>query len=387
MGETMKKLFLFVLVYFGFTFLLSAQKSKVFGVFQLIEKEKYEEAKGIIEDAIKEKSTRKWPRTWYARGLICQNAYRSGIKNDDKALYELYPNQLYVAFSSFERARILDKRGRYDKLLPPKYVLLANDFRELGEKHFKEEEYEEALRAYQYALRINQSSILSVPLDTNLLYNTALSAYKSKKWDEAAEYFKELNEVNYSSNVPHLMFAMYIKQADTTSAQKVLLEGIKRYEDNEDLVLLLVDLLYKKSNPEKAIKILNDAFSKDSSNYLFPYTKGLLHQKMEEYNKAIQAYKNALSLPSDTLKIYTSIGTCYYNIGAEIEQKARTISNNNIYRKEKEKSAAAFKSALHWFEKAYELNPDNQETVTKLYQLYKVLNKEEKLKMLESTFE
>lgn len=378
----MKRLFLFVLVFLGFTILLSAQKSKVFGVFQLIEKEKYEEAKGIIEDAIKENKTRKWPRTWYARGIICQNAYRKGIKNDDKDLYELYPNQLYVAFSSFERARNLDKRGRYDKLLAPKFVLLANDFRESGEKHFKDEEYEEALRAYQYALRINQSSILSVPLDTNLLYNAALSAYKSKKWDEAADYLTELNEINYSSNVPHLMFAMYIKQSDTTSAQKVLLEGIKRYEDNEDLVLLLVDLLYKKENTEKAIKILNDAFSKDSSNYLFPYTKGLLHQKMEAYEKAIRAYKNALTLPSDTLKLYTNIGTCYYNIGAEIEEKARTISNNNIYRKEKEKSSEAFESALKWYEKAYKIDPDNQETVMKLYQLYKILDKEEKLKTL-----
>lgn len=382
--ETMKRLILFVFVFLGPAFLLSAQKSKVFGVFQLIEKGKYEEAKGIIEDAIKENNTRKWPRTWYARGLICQNAYRTGMEKDDKDLYELYPNQLYVAFSSFERTRSLDKSGRFDKQLAPKYVLLANDFMELGEKYYKDEEYEKALRAFQYALRINQSSILTAQLDTNLLYNAALSAYKSKKWDEAAEYLTELNETKYSSNVPHLMFAMYIKRSDTTAAQKVLLDGIKRYEDNEELVLLLVDLLYKKNDPEKAVSILNEAFSKDSSNYIFPYTKGLLHQKMEEYQKAIRAYKDALTLPSDTIKVYTGIGTCYYNIGAEIEEKARNITNNNKYLKVKEKSEEAFESALNWFEKAYEIDPDNQEIVTKLYELYKVLDKPGKLKMLES---
>jgi tetratricopeptide (TPR) repeat protein len=380
----MKRLFLFALVFLGSAFLLSAQKSKVYGVFQLIEKGKYEEAKGVIEEAIKEKNTRRWPRTWYARGVICQDAYRAGMKNDNKDLYELYPDQLYVAFSSFERTRDLDKRGRFDKHLAPRYVLLANDFRQMGEKHFNKAEFEKALRAFQYTMRIQQNSILSMELDTHLLYNAALSAYKSKTWDDAATYLKELNEINYSSNVPHLMFAMFIQQGDTTSAQKVLLDGIKKYQNNEELVLLLVDLLYGKNNSEKAIKILNEAFSKDSTNYIFLYSKGLLYQKTEEYRKAIRAYKKALSLPSDTLKLYTGIGTCYYNIGAEIQEEARTISNNTEYRKKKEESTEAFTSALQWFEKAYAIDPDHKETVSKLYQLYIILDKEEKLETLDS---
>lgn len=383
----MKRLILFALAIFGTATLLSAQKSKVFGVFQLIEKEKYAEAKGIIEDAIKEKKTREWPRTWYARGIICQNAYRKGMNSDNKDLYELYPNQLYVAFTSFERARSLDKWDRYDDLLAPKYVLLANDLRELGEKHYKDEDYEEALRAFEYAMRVNQNSILSLPLDTGLLYNAALSAYKGKKYDEAIDYLTTLNETNYSSNIPHLLFVQYIKKADTTSAQKVLLEGIKRYDNNEELVLLLVDLLYKKNNTDKAIKILDEAFSQDTSNYLFPYTKGLLYQKMEAYEKAIHAYKNALPLSSENMKILTGIGTAYYNTGAEIEENARTIADNYRYQREKEKSTEAFESAVKWFEKAYEMDTNNQETITKLYQLYKILDKEEKIKSLESKME
>ncbi len=49
-----------------------AQKSKVMASFQLIETGKYEEAKKSIEEAIADKKTEQWPRTWYARGLLCQ---------------------------------------------------------------------------------------------------------------------------------------------------------------------------------------------------------------------------------------------------------------------------------------------------------------------------
>jgi tetratricopeptide (TPR) repeat protein len=359
--------------------LLTAQKGKVFGIFQLLEKGKYEEAKGIIEDAIKEKKTRDWPRTWYARGLIAQKAYREGIKKNDSDLYELYPNQLYVTYSSFEKTRQLDKNDRYDDNLAPRYVLLANDFMELGKKHYQNADYQESLRAFEYALRINQSSVLSLPLDTNLLYNAALSAYKSEQWQQATEYLTTLNEMKYSSNIPHLMFTMYIRRADTTAAQNILLDGIKSYNNNEKLVLLLVELVFNNNDSEKAIRILNDASSRDSSNYIYPYTIGLLHQKMGEYNKAISNYKKALDMPSDTTKVFAGIGTCYYNIGAEIEEKARTITNNDVYQKEKEKSAQAFKSALRWFEKAHEIDSDNQEIINRLYMLYKILDMDTQL--------
>lgn len=379
----MNRLFLIAIIFFGSTSLLTAQKSKVIGVFQLIEKGKYEEAKGIIEDAIKDKHTKEWAKTWYARGLICQNAYRKGIEKKDANLYELYDDQLYVALFSFDKARYYDKRGRYDKLVAPRYVLLANDLIKAGEKYFKNEEYAAAFRAYEYAFRVSKSTILNIEIDNNLLYNTAISAYKSAKLKEAIKYLEELNEVNYSPNVPHLMFSVYMNQYDTVAAHNIILDGIKKYEDNEALILLLVDFLYRKNEPDKAIGILNEAFMKDSSNYIYPYTKGLLLQKTEEYDKAIDAYKVAFSLPSDTLKIYTSIGTCYYNMGAEMDEKARTITNNHDYLEIKEQSSTAFNTAITWFEKAYEIDDKNPEIISKLNLLYKALDLKEKIIQLE----
>ena len=376
---SVNRLYLLVLIYFGTSSLLWAQKSKVIGVFQLIENGKYEEAKGIIEDATSRKSTKKWPRTWYARGLLCQEAYKKGTEKKDKKLYELYPNQLYVAFSSFEQTRRLDKRGKYDKLLAPRYVLLANELIKSGQTYFNEKNYEEALRAYELALRIYKSPVLTIKADTNLLYNTALSAYKCKNWKVALQYLNELDGYRYSPNVPHLIFSIQMMQSDTVSANKTLLDGINNYKDNEQLVLLLVDLLYKKDEPKKAVKVLNDAFKKDSSNYTYLYAKGLLYQKTEDYKKAIDAYTFALSFPSDTLKIYTGIGTCYFNMGAEMDEKARTISNNTEYREVKEKSNIAFNSALIWLEKAYEMDKDNQELVTMLNRLYLALDKKDKI--------
>ncbi len=363
--------------------MLSAQKNKVIGVNQLIENSKYEEAKRILDDAIRDKSTRDWPRTWYTRGLLCQSAYTAGMKKKDKKLYELYNNQLYVAFNSFEKTRFLDKRGKYKRVLPSKYVLLANDFMTQAETYYQSENFGEAYRSYQYALQINTNKYVNIPLDTNLLYNTALCAYKSNKREEALEYLTELNSYKYSANVPHLMFVIYIMEADTMTALNIIKNGIDNYDDNQELNLILADLLYRQKKPDQSLDVLNEAYSKDSSNSIYLYNIGLFYQKDEDYKKAIGYFERALTLPSDTVKIYSGIGTCYYNMGANIDENARTIENNIKYLEEREKSFEDYNLALNWFEKAYEMDNSNQEIKDKLRQLYLILDKKEELHKLE----
>ncbi len=110
----------------------------------------------------------------------------------------------------------------------------------------------------------------------------------------------------------------------------------------------------------------------------YPYTEGLVRQKNQQYRKAIEAYNKALDLAPDEVKIYISIATCYYNIGVDFQEKARTISNNRAFHAERAKAEDAFRSAVSWYEKANAKSPDNAMVSDKLYQLYKLLNMHDK---------
>jgi len=354
--------------------ILQAQRSNVISLFQLIETAKYDEAKTAIEEAIEAEKTVDWAVTWYARGLLCQTAYEKGIEKNNKKHYELYPDQLYVAYDSYEKALKLDSRGRMEKQLAPLYVLLANDFQQLGEKRFRDKQYKEALRAFEQALEINRSPILTVEIDTNLIYNTALAAYEGEDWQKAIDYLSQLNQHKYDPNISHLLFTVHLEKEDTASAVKLLTEDIERYDENEDLVMLLVNLLFQTDNTEKALTTLDTAFVRDSSNYIFPYTKGLIYQKTERYRKAIAAYKRSAELAPEDSKIYTNIGTCYYNMGVDIQKHARSITNNRTFLEEQAKAKAKFVRSVEWMEKALEIDSDNQKVIEKLHTLYNVLD-------------
>jgi len=74
---------LFIYALLGMTVMVSGQKSRVLSVFQLIESEKYDEAKEDIELAVWNDKTSKWHRTYYAKGLLCQKAFEAGFEKSD----------------------------------------------------------------------------------------------------------------------------------------------------------------------------------------------------------------------------------------------------------------------------------------------------------------
>lgn len=352
-------------------------------VFHLIETARYNEAKGAVEELISSEEAAGWPRTWYARGLLSQKAYREGMSKNDKKLFELYPDQLYVAFESYQRADSLDKSGRLDKQLLPRYVLLANDFQKAGERHFSNREYQEALRAFEHALGITQRPAFGFSVDTNLVYNAALAAYEARKWNKAAEYLARLHGYNYSPNVAHLLFNASLAKGDTLSGKNVLREGIEKYEENETLVLLLADLHLLREEYSSAVLVLDHAILRDSANYVYHNTKGLIYQRTEDFENAIAAYKDAIELAPDEHMTYLNLATCYYNIGVDIEESTRTMTNISLVLRERQKSSAAFEQAVHWLDQVYEKEPEDQEVLKRLHELYRMLRIYDKVLSLE----
>ncbi|MDX9845697.1 MAG: tetratricopeptide repeat protein [Tenuifilaceae bacterium] len=379
-----KRLFLISMIFFtGCSILTPLQKSKFISISNLIETAKYSEAKDMIDDMTAGDESSKWPRTWYMKGHLCQTAYMDGAKKNDKRLQELYPDQLLLAFESYEKALALDERGRLERDVAPKFVILANEFQKIGESQFRAKKYADALRAFETSLKITKSPFLAIETDYNLVYNTALAAYENKTWSKAITYFEELHKANYSVNATHLLFEATLEKGDTLTAKAFLRDGIKRHNDNEDLVLLLTDLLYNTNDIEGAVSNLDKVIARNPNNYIFPYTKGLIYQKMGHYNEAIDAYSEALRLAPDELAIYVNIATSYYNTGVQIEESTMTLTNNRLVQEQKARSTAAFDSAIQWLDKIHGKPIEDQALAQRVYELYKSLRLSDKAKDIE----
>lgn len=359
------------------------QRGKMLSVNHLIDTSQYAEAKEIVEEMVQDEGLSEWARTWYARGKLAQNAYREGTRRNNRSMLELYTDPLYVAYESFEKARALDAGPRLQKQLAPKYVLLANDFQRLGERLFKSGDHKASLRAFEHALLISHKPFLAIQPDTNLIYNAGLAAFEAGKWQTATRYLEIIHRKKAMPNASHLLFKSHLALQDTIQAQTVLEESIRHYDNRTDKVLLLADLHMTRGNAEQALDLLDSALAVDGSNHVYPMTKGLVLQRRGKYQEAINAYSSAVELAPEEYMIYIRIATCYYNIAAEIDAHARTLTNNRLVLEQKELSGEALRQAAHWLDRVYEQEPQDAEVIHELIELYRLLRLTDRARSVE----
>ncbi len=351
-----------------------AQKSRVISANNLLESEKYEDAREAIDLAVTNPKTADWHRTYLVKGMLCQKAFEAGFEKEDEKLTKLYPGQLYVAYDSYEKALELDSRKRIHASVETQYYELANSFQKLGQRHYLRREYSQALKAFELALLVSRSPLISVKVDTSLIYNTAMAAYESRSWDKAVQYLSGLDKDSYSPGTSLLLQKAYLAVGDSVSGEIVLKEGVRKYEYNQTIVLQLVDLYVGSSRWVEAFVLMDSAIVHQPDNHYFPWTRGLLYQNLEQYELAIEDLLYASKLDPEEITIYYNLGICYYNMGVEIDKKALQIRSNMEYRAIRAEAKISFEKAVVWFEKAYEANPKHQATILKLYQLYSRLD-------------
>lgn len=362
----------------------SAQKSRVLSVMQMIESKKYSEAKEAIEQAVWNDRTSKWPRTYYAKGLLCQTAYEEGLAKKDSKLTSLYDDQLYLAWDSYEKALELDSREKIHSLIAKKYYSLSNNFRQLGQNHYTRKEYKEAFRAFEHALLVINSDLVKVEADTNLVFNTALAAYESNNWEKAIAFLSGLHEDSFSTDATLLLVKAHMNDGDTLQAETVMRDGVKRFEYSEALVMYLVNWLTVNHRNEEAMLVLNESIGIHGDNFRFHWALGLVHSEMENYTKAIKNLEKATKLTEEVPpELYYQVGVSYYNIGIDLREAALLIAENREYVKLREEYMSQFREAVKWLELSYELDPGNGNTITRLYQLYYQLQMKEKQKTFE----
>jgi len=359
------------------TLSLSGQKSRVMAVKQMIDTEKYEDAKEAIELAVWNDKTSRWARTYYTKGLLCQTAYEAGVKKKDSKLTSLYDDQLFVAYKAYNKALELDARERLHTVIRQKYYLLSNDFRSLGERLYSKREYKEALRAFEQAIQIGESELISAKRDTNLVFNAAMAAYESENWETANKYLSELHNDAYSATASLLFSMAVLNTGDTVRSEEVLLEGMELYQYDDSLVMYMVNQLVVSERPERAIELLDSAILVRSENHMFYWAKGLVYRRMENYDEALTGFLKADELAPDNPTLYYHIGVCYYNMGVDLRESALHISEKEKYREIREQYLGQFKEAVNWLERSYKLDPHNDETISILYQLYYQLQMKE----------
>jgi tetratricopeptide (TPR) repeat protein len=344
-------------------------KAQLGKVTSFIDQGALDKAKEALDLAIANPKSANNAKLYAAKGRLCQEAFKS----DNPKFKALYADPLEEAYNAYQKAMELDPKGGMKKQfsLNQTYLLLGNDFINQGVKNFEVQNYEAALKSFEFNIKIASSDVYLGVIDSGIYFNAGLAAYNGKLYAKAIPYFKKCTELKYEKTMPYFLeFQSYMAIGDVPNAEATLQSAFKVYPDNQEVILQLVDFYMKNDKLADAFSYINLAKSKDPNNHSLFWAEGVLFMKQEKYDDAIKCLTKSVELKGDLFDTQFNLGVCYYNKAVEMFQKANEIMDATKYNAALGEANIVFVNAIPYFEKANSLKPEDPDALRNLKELY-----------------
>lgn len=370
-------------------------------------------ARQLIKEALENDETKDLAETWYVAGLIGYrqnymeriNASISHTPMDVVKMGESVMESLTYWKKADELAMqpqkdkkgnvIVDKKGnhKYDlktrKNIADK-VLEYYTGQELiyyGSQMNDDHNYEDAYRYFTEFLNIPALPMMQdakyqekmVKDSTYYLYKyyAARFAYSAEMYDDAIAIFRELSTGNVeASSSAQYLYQCYIDKKDSVTANNILDECIKRFPNDEWFLQNRINNLVQAGDKDAALRYLDQAIAMAPQGQYYN-SKGSILSLQGRFEEAFAVFEKALSMEPENALFLSSYGFAYIDKGNQLNDAA-TYMDAKEYKKAKVEIDATFAKALPYFEKAYQLAPENEEYKRNLRQLYYRLGMKDK---------
>lgn len=353
------------------------------------------EAKKYIDLATEDAETSTKAKTWANRAEIYMNLHNS---KDPKAA-DLKKGALDEASKAYSQTLKLDEKGNFPQAKQGIKVcgIISSN---AGIENFKAQKYAEALDNFEKSIQINESIQL---VDSNAIYNAALSAEKSQNYDKAIQYFQKSIDINYGGKedgplLYSLLADCYLKKGDKEKYISIIQKGRAAYSNDKQLILSELNYFIEAGKYKEAITNLELAMSKEPTNEIYPFNIGVIYDNManpsegkaapaeKEFNefveKAEAAYKKALEINPNYFDALYNIGALYFNRAVKQSEIVNNIKDNNKFKIESAKVDEIFKKSLPYLEKGEEIRTNDIGTyknlISTLQKLYLMTEQTEK---------
>ena len=308
---------------------------------------------------------------WEQKLALKENLAETAIESFKKA-YELDPKLgSKIAVNAMTLANALAQQGDVLNLIGKTAEAAYN--------------FELAYRAQQVCpeVKANAANLYNAGL-LNTIHASSLEGEEAiAAFAKSQSILTEALEAGYkdeTGNIYYYLFHSYYGQKDVNrdeflpKAKNALLEGIKLYPKNSTILDGLMNLYTAEEgigDPAELTTMIEESLKADPTNYDLWFGRGRVYNAMKNYDECIKSFEKCSELRPNDFEPY-------FYTGYFIIEKANVLvealnANSGLsyeeYNKENDKINLVFAEAIPWLEKAYELKPDNAQTISYLNQL------------------
>ena len=396
-----------------------AQKANVNKARSLADAETpdYAGARAAIAEALQNDETKDQANTWYVAGFIGYKEFDNGnikrqigqnvdINSWGAAVYE----SLDYWTKAYDMAMVptYDKKGRakYDTRTPksilPKVVEYFQ-FQPLIAAGFTAYENNNPSLAYDMfiahcnipemkMMQDNPEEAAKLLRDSSFytcLYYAGRFAYEAERYDKAVATLKRMNSEHANANAlrkeiiyaNEYIYQIYMEQKDTVAAVDFIKGCIDLFPEEPWFMQNLINLYINSGQEEKAIEYLDIAIAREPNVGQYYNSKGSILARIGRFDESFKAFEQAIAIEPNNALFLETLGFAYVDLGNKLNDDAAYYDAKE-YAKAKVEIDKAFQNALPYFEKAYELEPDNYDYKRSLRSLYYRLGMNDKYEAL-----
>ena len=161
-----------------------------------------------------------------------------------------------------------------------------------------------------------------------VINKVAMDMIEEENYEKAANLMEKVIEDDPTFHAAYLNFYRAGSQVASKKDKviQVLREGLKIFEEDDEMSYYLGNILQRENRLAEAIKAYSDAIAYSKVNgedyplvWAYHFNRGNCYLKSNQFTKAIPDYTYALDLSPDNPDIYTNRGFCFYKTDKKTE--------------------------------------------------------------------
>ena len=359
----------------------------------------------VLEAALTNPETANDPNTWQLAGDLQKaiydeenmKMYLPGGQADMPKMYNamLKMFDYYLKCDEVELAGVANgtvKKAKLRKKNQETLLKVRPNLANGGVEAFNVNNYEEAQKYFGLFVDVvenpmfaDQAAVLKADTLNSLYANYATMAAGLRDPKDVASVIKygNIGKENASEGWRALMFMAEVygdkEQGDSIKWLETIKEGAQRFPEQDFFVGNIMDYYLQRGMVDEGLAQIDQLIAANEKPY-FLYVKGVLLYEKKDYAGAQAALDKVIAAGGDlAAEAYAKKGDCYFFPAQKIVEENSALSiDDPKYNANEAKIKEAYEQAKPFYEKAKELEPDNQQIWGQmLLRIYWTLNKAE----------
>ena len=359
----------------------------------------------VLEAALTNPETANDPNTWQLAGDLQKaiydeenmKMYLPGGQADMPRMYNSLVKmfEYYLKCDDVEQAGIANgtvKKAKLRKKNAENLLKVRTNLSNGGVEAFNANDYEGAQKYFglfvdvvDHPMFADQAAALKADTLNTLFANYAAMAAGMREPKDVASVIKygNIGKENASEGWRALMFMAEVygnkENGDSIKWLETIKEGAQRFPEQDFFVGNIMDYYLQRGMVDEGLAQIDQLLASNEKPY-FLYVKGVLLYEKKDYEAAHAALDKVIAAGGDLVaEAYSKKGDIYFFPAQQIVEENSSLNiDDPKYNANEAKIKEAYELAKPFYEKAKELEPDNQQIWGQmLLRIYWTLNKAE----------